>query len=215
LPETSKCTLSVKAYDQIMSLAADKRVVVIGPGLTTHPSTVELVHRLIVSLPIPMVIDADGLDAVAQAPDILLKAQAPIVLTPHPGEMARLVPNTLIQNNRIAVTQQTAEKYHCVIALKGARTIIASTDGCVFINATGNPGMATAGTGYVLAGIIAGLIAQSVLPIEATKAGVFLNGMAGDMVAQEKGDYGLLASDIIEMIPQAIKRIQTQAVCTI
>ena len=102
-----------------------------------------------------------------------------------------------------------------MIALKGARTIIASPDGCVFINATGNPGMATAGTGYVLAGILAGLIAQSVLPIEATKAGVFLNGLAGDMVAQEKGDYGLLASDIIEMIPQAIKRIQTQQICPV
>jgi NAD(P)H-hydrate epimerase len=215
LPETSKCTLSVKAYEQIMSLAADKRVVVIGPGLTTNPSTVELVHRLITSLPIPMVIDADGLDAVAQSPDILLKAQAPIVLTPHPGEMARLVPNTLIQNNRIAVTQEMAQKYHCVIALKGARTIIASQDGCVFINATGNPGMATAGTGYVLAGIIAGLIAQSVIPIEATKAGVFLNGLAGDLVAEEKGDYGLIASDIIEMIPQAMKRVQTHHPCTL
>jgi NAD(P)H-hydrate epimerase len=114
----------------------------------------------------------------------------------------------LIQNNRISVTQQTAEKYHCVIALKGARTIIASPDGCVFINATGNPGMATAGTGYVLAGIIAGLIAQNVIPIEATKAGVFLNGLAGDLVAEEKGNYGLIASDVIEMIPQAVKHIQ-------
>lgn len=208
LPETSKCTLSMKAYDQIMTLAEDKRVVVIGPGLTTHPSTADLVHRLIASLPIPMVIDADGLEAVAKNPDILRKAQAPVVLTPHPGEMARLVPNTLIQNNRISVTQQTAEQYHCIIALKGARTIIASPDGCVFINATGNPGMATAGTGYVLAGIIAGLIAQNVIPIEATKAGVYLNGAAGDLVAEEKGNYGLIASDVIEMIPQAIKRIQ-------
>ncbi len=215
LPETSKCTLSVKAYDQIMSLAADKRVVVIGPGLTTNPSTVELVHRLITSLPIPMVIDADALDAVAQNPEILLKAQAPIILTPHPGEMARLIPNTLIQHNRIAVTQDTAKQYHCIIALKGARTIIAAPDGCVFINATGNPGMATAGTGYVLAGIIAGLIAQSVIPIEATKAGVFLNGLAGDLVTEEKGDFGLIASDIIEMIPRAMKRIQEGEICTL
>lgn len=215
LPETSKSTLSVKAYDQIMTLAADKRVVVIGPGLTTNPSTVELVHRLIMSLPIPMVIDADALEAVAQNPDVLLKAQAPIILTPHPGEMARLVPNTLIQHNRIAVTQETAKKYHCIIALKGARTIIAAPDGCVFINATGNPGMATAGTGYVLAGIIAGLIAQSVIPVEATKAGIFLNGLAGDLVAEEKGDYGLIASDIIEMIPRAMKRVQDRDVCAL
>ncbi len=215
LPETSQCTLSVKAYDQIMGLAVDKRVVVIGPGLTTNPSTVELVHRLIASLPIPMVIDADALEAVAQNPKILLNAQAPIILTPHPGEMARLVPNMLIQHNRIAVTQETAKNYQCIIALKGARTIIAAPDGCVFINATGNPGMATAGTGYVLAGIIAGLVAQSVIPIEAAKAGVFLNGLAGDLVAEEKGGYGLIASDIIEMIPQAMKRIQQRDVCSL
>lgn len=214
LPETSKSTLSVKAYDQIMSLAADKQVVVIGPGITTYPSTVELVDRLIASLPIPMVVDADAIDAISQHPDILLKAQAPVILTPHAGEMARLVPNTLIQNNRIPVAQQTAEKYHAIVALKGARTIIAAPDGCVFINATGNPGMATAGTGYVLAGIIAGLIAQSVIPIEATKAGVFLNGIAGDLVAEEKGDYGMLASDVIEVIPKAIKRLQSYKTAT-
>jgi hydroxyethylthiazole kinase-like uncharacterized protein yjeF len=208
LPETSKGTFSVKAYDQLMTLASDKQVVVLGPGISTHPSTVELVYRLIAALPIPMIIDADGIDAVAQHPEVLSKAQAPIVLTPHPGEMARLVPNTLIQNNRIPVTQQTAKKYRSVIALKGARTIIAAPDGCVFINSTGNPGMATAGTGYVLAGIIAGLIAQNVIPIEATKAGVFLNGLAGDIVAEEKGNYGMIASDVIEAIPCAIKRIQ-------
>jgi len=210
LPETSKGTFNVKAYDRLMTLASDKQVVVLGPGISTHPSTVELAHRLIASLPVPIVVDGDGIDAVAQNPDVLLKARAPIVLTPHPGEMARLVPNTLIQNNRIPVTQQAAEKYHSVIALKGARTIIASPDGCVFINPTGNPGMATAGTGYVLAGIIAGLIAQNVIPFEATKAGVFLNGLAGDLVAEQKGNYGMIASDVIETIPWAIKSIQEQ-----
>lgn len=208
LPETIKGTISVDAYDEIIPLTKDKRVVAIGPGLTTHPSTVALVHRLIKTLEIPMVIDADGINAVAQKPDILLEAKAPIVLTPHPGEMARLAPNIRIQNNRIPVAQETAQKYHSFIILKGVRTIIASPDGSVFINPTGNPGMATAGTGDVLTGIIAGLISQNVIPVEAAKIGVFLHGLAGDIVAEEKGEYGMIAGDVIDAIPHAVKRIQ-------
>ena len=176
LPETVKGTVSIDAYDEIMKLVQDKRVLALGPGLSTHPSTVELVYRLIRTIEIPMVIDADGINAIALNPDILLEAKAPVVLTPHPGEMARLVPNTQIQNNRIPVAQETAQKYNAYIALKGARTIIASPDGNVFVNPTGNPGMATAGSGDVLTGIIAGLISQNVIPIEAAKTGVFLSG---------------------------------------
>lgn len=208
LPETIKGTISIDAYDEIMKLAQDKRVVAIGPGLTTHPSTVELIFRLIRTLEIPMVIDADGINAVSQNPEILLEAKAPVILTPHPGEMARLVPNIRIQNNRIPVAQETARKYNSFIALKGVRTIVASPDGNVFVNPTGNPGMATAGTGDVLTGIIAGLVAQNIIPVEAAKAGVFLHGVAGDLVAQEKGEYGLLAGDLIDAIPDGIKFIQ-------
>lgn len=208
LPETSKGTLSVEAYDQIMALAEEKRVVALGPGMSTHPSTVELIHRLVATLPIPMVIDADAINAVAQNPDVLLKAKAPLVLTPNMEEMSRLVPNVKIQENRIQIAQQIARKYGVYIALKGARTIIASPHGTVFINSTGNPGMATAGTGDVLTGIIAGLISQNTIPGEATKTGVFLHGLAGDLAAKEKGDYGLIASDLIEAIPLAIKCIQ-------
>lgn len=208
LPETVKGTVSIDAYDEIMKLTHDKRVLALGPGLSTHPSTVELVYRLIRTVEIPMVIDADGINAVALNSEVLLEAKAPIVLTPHPGEMARLVPNNPIQNNRIPVARETAQKYNVYIALKGARTIIASPDGNVFVNPTGNPGMATAGSGDVLTGIIAGLISQNVIPIEATKTGVFLHGFAGDMVAEEKGDYGTIAGDILEAIPYAIKRIR-------
>ncbi len=208
LPETVKGTVSVDAYEEIMTLTTDKRVLALGPGLSTHPSTVELVYRLIRTVEIPMVIDADGINAIALNPDILLEAKAPIVLTPHPGEMARLVPNTPIQNNRIPVAQETAQKYNVYLALKGARTLIVSPDGHVYINPTGNPGMATAGSGDVLTGIIAGLISQSVIPLEAAKTGVFLHGFAGDMVAAEKGEFGTIAGDILEAIPYAIKRIR-------
>ncbi|MBD3305720.1 NAD(P)H-hydrate dehydratase [candidate division KSB3 bacterium] len=208
LPETNKGTISIDAYDEILNLAQDKRVVALGPGISTHPSTVELVFRLIRTLEIPLVIDADGLNAVAEDPDVLLEAKAPIILTPHPGEMARIVPNTRIQNNRIQVAQESAQTYKSYIALKGVRTVVASPDGNVFINPTGNPGMATAGTGDVLTGVIAGLISQNIIPIEATKSGVFLHGLAGDIVAEEKGEYGMIAGDLLEAIPYAIKRIQ-------
>lgn len=210
LPETAQGTASVDAYEHIMNLVQDKRVVAIGPGLSVHSSTVELVFRLIRTLEIPMVLDADAINAVAQNPEILLEAKAPVILTPHPGEMARLVPNVHIQNNRIPVAQETARKYNVCLALKGVRTIVASPDGNVFINPTGNPGMATAGTGDVLTGIIAGLIAQNVIPVEAAKSGVFLHGVAGDLVVKAKGEYGLLAGDLIEAIPNAIKFIQEQ-----
>ena len=109
---------------------------------------------------------------------------------------------------RIPVAQETAQKYNSFIALKGARTIVASPDGKVFINPTGNPGMATGGTGDVLTGIIAGLISQNIIPVEATKIGVFLHGLAGDIVAEEKGEYGMIAGDVLEAIPYAIKYIQ-------
>ncbi len=208
LPETTEGTISLDAYEQIMTLTQNKRVVALGPGLTTHPATVELVHRLISAFEIPMVIDADGINAVAQRPDILLEARAPVILTPHPGEMARLVPNTSIQHDRIGVAQETAQKYNVFIILKGVRTIIASPDGSIFINPTGNPGMATAGAGDVLTGIVAGLISQSIIPVEAAKIGVFLHGLAGDIVAEDKGAYGLIAGDLIEAIPYTIKRIQ-------
>ena len=155
-----------------------------------------------------MVIDADGINAIAQQPDVLLEAKAPIILTPHPGEMGRLVPNIAIQSNRIEVAQETAHRYNAFIVLKGARTIIAAPDGNVYVNPTGNPGMATAGSGDVLTGVIAGLISQNVLPVEAAKAGVFLHGLAGDIVAAEKGYYGLIAGDILEAIPYAIKHLQ-------
>ena len=208
LPETIKGSISIDAYDEIINLSQNKRVVALGPGLSTHPSTVELIFRLIRTLTIPMVIDADGINAIAQNPDVLLEAKAPVILTPHPGEMARLVPNTRIQNNRIPVAQRTAQKYNSYIVLKGVRTVIASPDGKVFINPTGNPGMATAGTGDILTGMIAGLISQNTLPVEAAKAGVYLHGLAGDLVAKERGEYGLVAGDTLDAIPYAIKHIQ-------
>ncbi len=208
LPETGQGTISIDAYDDILALAQEKRVVALGPGLSTHPSTVELVFRLIQTLEIPLVIDADGLNAVAQRPDVLLEAKAPVILTPHPGEMARLLPHPPIQNDRLQAARQMVQRYHCFLALKGARTILAAPDGKIFINPTGNPGMATAGAGDVLTGVIAGLIAQNIIPVEAMKAGVFLHGLAGDLMAREKGEYGLVAGDILEAIPYAMKQIQ-------
>ncbi len=208
LPETENGGISAEACQDIMAASDKKQAAAIGPGLSTHPSTVELVHNLISGLAIPMVIDADGINAIAQQPDVLLQANAPIIVTPHPGEMARLAPGAHIQENRIDVAQETARKYNVFLVLKGIRTVVASPDGDVYINPTGNPGMATGGTGDVLTGVIAGLLAQGMTPLDAATTGVFLHGLAGDLAAEEKGEYGLIAGDLMNTIPAAIQRVQ-------
>jgi NAD(P)H-hydrate epimerase len=216
LPETSEGTFSHRAATWILTgeegrtpILAGKNVIALGPGLSTHPETLELVYDLVRNSHQPLVIDADGINALARNPDILLQAQAPVIITPHPGEMARFLGEKNIQARRIEVAQETAKKYGIYVVLKGARTIISDPNGEVFINLTGNPGMATGGTGDVLTGILAGLIAQGLPILEALKVGVYLHGLAGDLAAQDKGEPGLIAGDVIEQIPYAIKKLSS------
>jgi NAD(P)H-hydrate epimerase len=216
LPETSEGTFSHRAATWILMgedgrapLLAGKNVVALGPGLSTHPETLELVYDLIRNSHQPLVIDADGINALARKPEILLQARAPVVITPHPGEMARFLGEKNVQSRRIEVAQETAKKYGIYVVLKGARTIISDPNGEVFINLTGNPGMATGGTGDVLTGILAGLIAQGLPILDALKIGVYLHGLAGDLAAQDKGEPGLIAGDVIEEIPYAIKKLSS------
>ena len=179
---------------------------VIGPGLSTHYETVQVVRNLIQRLTIPMVIDADGVNALAGSLDILKKVKAPIVMTPHPGEMARLLGSSSsdVQKDRIGCATGFAVKYKVTLVLKGAGTVIATPDGRVFINSTGNPGMATGGTGDVLTGMIGSLLAQGYTASQAACLGVYLHGLAGDLAAKEKGEMGMIAGDLIEKIPAAI-----------
>lgn len=154
----------------------------------------------------PVIIDADGLNAFAGDLSALLKLKLKLILTPHPGEMARLLGQTIeqVQKNREKTAVETAQRFNCVVVLKGHRTIVADSRGASYINNTGNPGMASGGVGDVLTGLIAGLAAQGAAPFNAAAAGVYLHGLAGDLAAKEKGEYGLIASDLIDHVPEAI-----------
>jgi len=154
----------------------------------------------------PVIVDADGLMAFLNDITSLNKLNLNLILTPHPGEMARLLSTTSgqIQKNREKVASEAAKLYKCVLVLKGHRTVVANAEGEIYINETGNPGMATAGVGDILTGMIAGLAGQGLSPFEAAVAGVYLHGLAGDLAQEVKGEYGMIASDLIDQIPQAI-----------
>jgi NAD(P)H-hydrate epimerase len=208
LPQTADQSLGQGALEPLLKFAQDKSVAAVGPGLSTHPETAKVVHGLISQLTIPMVIDADGLNVLVGHLDLLKQARAPMVLTPHPGEMARLIGTSThaVQTDRLGVAADFVERHPVTLVLKGARTIIADRSGVLTINSTGNPGMATAGTGDVLTGMIAGLIAQGYPPDQAARFGAYLHGLAGDLAATEVGDVGFIAGDLIQRIPAAITK---------
>ncbi len=207
LPETSGGALGLPSYESIMKLLAKKKGLAIGPGLGTAKSTQNLVRKLVRSSSVPTVIDADGLNSVVGHLDCLKKARVPVVMTPHPGEMARLVGTTpsVVQEDRIAMARDFASAYGVHVVLKGARTVVAHPDQTVLVNPTGNPGMASGGMGDVLAGIIAGLIVQGFSVNEAVDAGVYLHGSAADSLAHRRGPVGYLASDLTGILPEQLK----------
>jgi len=178
--------------------------VVLGPGLGTSPDAKRLVRDLMGKIELPLVIDADGLNILAEE-GLELAAKKKVVLTPHPGEMARLSGLSIadIQADRVEVARSFAKKWGLVLVLKGARTVVAGPDGTVFVNPTGNPGMATGGTGDVLAGMIGSLLAQGLGPVEAATAAVFLHGLAGDLGVVQLGAEGLVAGDVVDYLPAA------------
>lgn len=209
LPETVKGILGEASFNRIMDLLSDKKCLAIGPGIGTAPETKMLFKRLLQENTKPMVIDADGLNILAGHTEILKDLDTPVVLTPHPGEMARLMRITAadVQEDRIKCARDFAEKFNVHVVLKGARTVVAHPDGKVFINPTGNPGMASGGMGDVLTGIIAGFIAQG-HPLElAAHAGVYIHGAAADSLAKNKGPFGYLATDVMNTLPETIKTL--------
>ena len=209
LPETENGIIGESAFNKIMDLLAGKNCLAIGPGLGQTAETKKLVHRIIKESPVTIVIDADGLNNLAGNTEILKKAKAPLILTPHPGEMARLIDSTAdsVQKDRITCARKFAKKFNVHIILKGAKTIIAHPEGNIFINPTGNPGMASGGMGVVLTGIIAGLVAQGFSPESAAHTGVYLHGAAADMLAENIGPFGYLATEVMNAIPGQIKLI--------
>src|SRR3972149_11313367 len=211
LAETDEQTIAAAAAETIIALSRDKEVVAIGPGLTTNKETVSVVKRVIREAGIPMVIDADAINALADSPELLRERKSATILTPHPGEMGRLTGKSSaeVQKDRVGTAREFATVHGVYLVLKGAHTVIAEPSGAVYISPTGNPGMATGGTGDALTGIIAGLIAQGVEPADAAKLGVYLHGLAGDIAAKETGMVGMIAGDLIECIPAAIRQLSS------
>ncbi len=186
-----------------------KSVVLFGPGIGVSEATQNATHWLLRNLDMPWVVDADGLNNLVLELDHLRQAKTPPILTPHPGEMARLIAKdtAAVNADRIEVARSFATAHRCHVVLKGARTVIATADGKVFINPTGNPGMASGGMGDVLAGIIAALLGQGLSAEDAMKLGVYLHGYIGDRVAESKGPIGLIASDIVDGLPNALAEL--------
>lgn len=188
---------------------SEKTAVVIGPGIGVTDNTVEVVSYIVESSKIPVLIDADGINSLAKNLDVLKRKKAPIILTPHPGEMARLISSTPqeVQKNRLEIACDFAKEFGVYVVLKGAGTIISSPEGKVYFNPTGNPGMASGGMGDVLTGLIGGFLAQGYEPWKASSLGIYIHGRAGDMASEKMGKWGFGAEDLADFIPSVISEI--------
>jgi NAD(P)H-hydrate epimerase len=196
--------------DDVEAFVRNKDAALIGPGLADDDASYERVRRLVAAIELPLVIDASALNAFASRASELNPEHRPRIITPHPGELARLVGSTAQQINvhRIDAARDAARITGCIVVLKGFQTLIADPDGHVNVNPTGNPGMATGGTGDVLGGMIAALLARGIDSFDAATTAVYLHGFTGDMLKDEMGDIGLAAGDLAERIPLAIKRLR-------
>jgi NAD(P)H-hydrate epimerase len=219
LPETSEGTLDRQAAEKLLAAAVQADALVVGPGVTTQRATREAVREIVRRSPVPVVLDADGINAFASVAESLRNENGQaVVITPHPGEMARLLGRTIgeVQRSRLETARHCAEALHCFAILKGHQTVVASPTGQIFINSTGNPGMATGGSGDILAGMAGRFVAgwnrkyhgadmQSLS--DYLSAAVYLHGLAGDLAAEEKGEESMIATDLIPHLPEAFKRV--------
>ena len=216
LQETEAGTISMKAFDygRMETLLQGKTVVAVGPGVSRHPESAEFVRTLVARCEIPVILDADGLNAFEGCADQLDGSKRRLIVTPHPGEMGRLagLQTDDVQQDRLGVARKFAAAHHCVVILKGWRTLVALDDGRVWVNTTGNPGMATGGTGDVLTGMVSALLAQ--YPSEEQQrtgpllASVHLHGLAGDLARKELGEFSMTASDLLRFLPGAFLRVK-------
>lgn len=223
LAETEEKSLSIKVFKKIRDFAKNSDLIVIGPGLSQNKETFRLVRQVILKINKPLVIDADGLNALIghlgllrnsakrseSSPKGTQYALRTTILTPHPGELMRLLGKKIgsSESERKNIAKTFASNYNCIVILKGYKTVVASPFGKNYVNNTGNPGMASAGCGDVLTGMVAALLGQGLDPFSAAKYAVYLHGMAGDLAAKEKTQIGMIASDIIDKISEAFKQI--------
>jgi hydroxyethylthiazole kinase-like uncharacterized protein yjeF len=221
LPETKDGTISLKARGPGLDALLERKTLAIGPGISRNPETAEFVRAIVdggdkssaARSIVNMVVDADALNAFEGAADKLNGSGRTVVITPHPGEMSRLTGRSIpeIQANRLEVARSFASKHELIVVLKGHRTLIAAPDGTVWVNSTGNPGMATGGTGDILTGMVAGLIAQHPKhALEATALAVYLHGLAGDLAVASVGENSLVATDLLRFLPEAFAQTRNQ-----
>ncbi len=208
LPETKEQTISLKAKDKILDFVEKCDAVMMGPGLGQQHDTGLLIKALLHEIKKPVVLDADGLNLLGQDIVLINEREVPTVLTPHPGEMARLIGKSIeaVQKDREAIAKKFAKETGAIVCLKGHRTVVADPSGNVYINDTGNSGMATGGTGDVLTGMITSFIGQGLEPFSAAVSAVYLHGLAGDLAVEEIGPFSLTATDVLAYIPQAFMK---------
>jgi hydroxyethylthiazole kinase-like uncharacterized protein yjeF len=202
--------LSLQALATLKDFAEGKSALALGPGLGQHEETFALVRRLVRESPLPLVLDADGLNAIAGHSELLReRAAGNTVLTPHPGEMARLTGRSVaeVEADRIGIAREFARRHRVVLVLKGARTVTALPDGRVRLNGSGNPGLASGGMGDVLTGLIGGLLAQGLSPADAAVLGVYLHGRAADRLLTAMGNAGMIAGDLLRELPATRKEL--------
>lgn len=214
LSETDAGTISSSALDRIVELAKSKSVLAIGPGISRDPQTAELVRALVAQLELPMVVDADGLNAFEGRTDELKGKGRTLMITPHPGEMARLMGCTIadVQKDRLGMARQFAREHELIVVLKGHRTLVVQPDGEAWLNTTGNPGMSTGGTGDILTGMVAGMIAQHPKDaLGAVLAAVHLHGLSGDVMREAVGEHSMVATDLLIGLPEAFRRTRDRA----
>jgi tRNA threonylcarbamoyl adenosine modification protein YjeE len=213
LPDTGVRCLAASAEKPLLELSLERDAVALGPGLGRHPETEALVRSIAGALERPLVIDADGLNALAGAASALKGRRAATIVTPHPGEAARLLASTsdAINRDRVAAARRLAQETGAVVLLKGAASIVADPDGRVLVNPTGGPALATGGTGDVLTGIAVALLAQAVPPFEAAGLAAYLHGFAADRIAARTGPSGLQAADLADEVPVAARALRESA----
>ena len=234
LPETDAGSISANATERLDTLAKGKSVLAIGPGISRVPETAGIVRTLVAGSPMPVVLDADGLNAFEGRVDELSGKGRLLVITPHPGEMARLAGCSIadVQEDRLGVARQFAHEHELIVVLKGHRTLVVSPNGDAWVNTTGNPGMSTGGTGDILTGMVAAMIAQAMIaqtkiaqtkatPTETAQsprdmllavcAAVHLHGLAGDVMRESVGEHSMVATDLLRGLPEAFRRARRTA----
>ena len=216
LADTNAGTIGMRSFEfgLLDSLVEGKSAIAIGPGMGRHLETEELVRTCVERYRGPLILDADAINAFQGCNERVTGNGRSVILTPHPGEMARLLGTTVeaVQSDRLNLARCFAQEHHVIVVLKGYRTLTVAPDGTAWVNPTGNPGLATGGTGDILTGMISGLVAQNPERIfDAVAAAVFLHGLAGDAARDAVGEHSLIATDLLSYLPEAFRRAGADA----